>query len=832
MPIESTEVQRYLTIDLITKKRLNAPAIWLKPESSTSDPADAIKEQTQLDTDLEEWRNPADERNLGVRLVDGFIELKIKSPDDIWAKILFKAIPARFSYGSRRVSSIIFRIEDPETIDRWADLWPRGHRDKAGAWVETKFHYSALPTPRAKAIWKDSSPLPGSKFAGELVYWRPNGKPPAEDPELGLEDLENRPLAPTTMETIVRAIAFATLGYWIQSYLDGLDKWDESLTRTIGGWIARVAREGADINARGKSLEGVCWSPIDSNETAVGLLHFLTGQLGAGKDLVVAFTQAETALDRNPNTPVPGWGAIETLFGPQAKVGIRRAFRAGLDIDAIERMSDLYVYDRTSHDYLDRDELLKGLRYEHKHDAMVERHQNEVIFPPGSKKGYNPFKLYAASQLRTDVQHREFRPGEEPGAIMRRSPVHGLVKGEDQHADEYLVLNTFPGFFIRPVAVVDQGVMATALTMLDRMLGLLTQDNDAQIKWLKQFIAWIMQHPAVKAQVCPIIVGGQGIGKSLFGENLMKALLGSMAGTADAGSLRDNRFLITPFIGKLVTFIDEVKLESVGAINIIKKLVRSDHISGQVKFKDQHDHYIPSRLMIASNSPDIGLTPSDAADRAFFFIMSWTAENKRMTDREFAEWSISLKPFYAEFVQALESVIFKQHLMRYFVDFEVTRIELEDLQHSSRNDENIVRSTMSKAREAARAIVADARVYQGEDITKWFTTAILREAIRLIDGPRTKIEVADVMMEFERAGVVETVRGDLRKFKYKYGTLLQKMGQAHNLPITNNWDYEPDDYGDNDVASVEGGKTWRGLRQKGATQQRRPFDPDRMDPFS
>lgn len=237
--------------------------------------------------------------------------------------------------------------------------------------------------------------------------------------------------------------------------------------------------------------------------------------------------------------------------------------------------------------------------------------------------------------------------------------------------------------------------------------------------------------------------------------------------------------------------------------------------------------------MIASNSPDIGLTPADAADRAFFFVMAWTAENKRMTDAEFQTWALTLKPFYSDLIAALESVAFKQHLMRYFVDLEVNRAELEDLKFSSRDDENVVRSTMSKARQVARDIVADARVLQGMDITAWFTTAMLRDAIKRVDGGRTKVEASQVLMEFERAGVLVTERGDLRKFKYKYGTLLQKMGEAHNLPITNNWDYEPDDWGDNDVKSTEGGRPWRGNRQKRSSGGGRsgPHDPDAMPDY-
>ena len=87
----------------------------------------------------------------------------------------------------------------------------------------------------------------------------------------------------------VRAIAYATLSYWISAHLDGLTDWDDSLTRTIGGWLARIVGEGKDINARGKSLEGVCWAPIDSRVNAFDLIKFLTKRT----DLSAAFEWAE-----------------------------------------------------------------------------------------------------------------------------------------------------------------------------------------------------------------------------------------------------------------------------------------------------------------------------------------------------------------------------------------------------------------------------------------------------------------------------------------------------------------------------------------------------------
>jgi hypothetical protein len=370
--------------------------------------------------------------------------------------------------------------------------------------------------------------------------------------------------------------------------------------------------------------------------------------------------------------------------------------------------------------------------------------------------------------------------------------------------------------------------MTAAVTMLDRLLGLLTKDNDAQILWLKKFLAWIVQHPEIKSQVCPIIIGGQGIGKSVFGDNLMRALFDTMAGTADAVSLHDNKFFVAPFVGKLITFIDEVRFENSSVVLTVKKLIRQDRISSAMKFKDQRDHYIPSRLLLASNHIDIGLKAEDTADRTFFFILAYNAQSKGMLDRDFLTWTVTLKPFFNSVMGNLKNVIFRQHLMRYFTEIEVQREELEDLTHSSRNEEDVVRMHISENREAAREIVADARVHTGRDITAWFTIQDLREAIRRFEGtPRIKADARLVIKEYESAGVLEVMNGTWYRFKYRYVTLIKALGEAHGLPIAQRWRDEPDDYGENTVDTIEGGRQWRGGKQQNKPQWKKP-DPDYM----
>ena len=272
MPSKITQLQRYLSTEFIAKRRLNIPAVWLKPEGLTTSVEDAVADS--VSTDLGAW----DEQNLGVRLVDGHVEVRIESPDDVWVRSLFKAfrflaVDARAAYGLHHVTSIIISVDDEP--ERWGNRWPKGHVDHQGRKVRTEFRYSSGPTKTSKAIYRTSAPLPGSMLAGETVCWRPWGKPPADLPELGLEDLEARALAATNMESICRSIAYATLLYWIEVNLDGLTEWDGSLTRIVGGWLAKIVPEGMAINAAGKSLEGVCWSPVDSAGTAGQLVAFL-----------------------------------------------------------------------------------------------------------------------------------------------------------------------------------------------------------------------------------------------------------------------------------------------------------------------------------------------------------------------------------------------------------------------------------------------------------------------------------------------------------------------------------------------------------------------------
>ena len=89
-------------------------------------------------------------------------------------------------------------------------------------------------------------------------------------------------------------------------------------------------------------------------------------------------------------------------------------------------MSERYLLDISTNTYLDREWLVRGLAHEKNHDELAHRHNNEGVIV--GKKRLNPFRLYAMSNLRTDVATADMFPGEEPASIIRCSPVHGILR--------------------------------------------------------------------------------------------------------------------------------------------------------------------------------------------------------------------------------------------------------------------------------------------------------------------------------------------------------------------------------------------------------------------
>ena len=494
---------------------------------------------------------------------------------------------------------------------------------------------------------------------------------------------------------------------------------------------------------------------------------------------------------------------------------MRRAFRAGQDIEAVERFADRYVYDMGANVYFDRDALLRGTAFTLEAASLLHRHSNEPVFV-GLKK-LNPFQLYTQSALRVDVAQGDLLPGHPPAGVLRASPRLGVISADTHEPDEFLVFNTFRGFVIQPASNVSESLLREIVSMVDVMLALITRDHDGQMLWLKQWTAWTILHPEEKQQVSPMLIGGQGIGKSRLGKQFMTALFDDLAGEAE-GRLLSGDFGIGMFLNKLVVFLDEVVFKDHGAVEQIKKIIRSDRVHGSLKGQDARTYNVYARCMFASNRARVGLSESEAADRSLFWIIGHDADSKKMTTREFQIWTASLTDFYIRLDRMLKTLEVRRHLMHYLVNVIGNGLTIKDvisLEHSSAQDSSVVEAMQSTARRICQQIAVDGTVDGQTAITAWFNFQDLADACQYWGkAMNLRVNADEVRREFIRAGVLEEMGNGWLRFKYQHKTLLDKLGGAFGVGIL----HRATEEGDNPVTDPS-------YRPRYAGKARRSFKP-------
>ena len=337
--------------------------------------------------------------------------------------------------------------------------------------------------------------------------------------------------------------------------------------------------------------------------------------------------------------------------------------------------------------------------------------------------------------------------------------------------------------------------------------------NKQQAQWLKQWIAWTVQNPGQKQQVAPVFVGGQGVGKSFFGNIFLEQLFQNQWGSASPKIL-EGAFSVEPFINKMFVFIDEAKFYSESSTDEIKKLIRADRLGGAEKFMSARTYRIFARVVFASNKFDMNIGQQNIQDRALFYIKTYDKDFMGKNEIEFRNWTVTLKPFFDEFLTFIHRMEVKEHFMQIFSTIPVNRHDIENTAISSGNDSRIVESNMSYARRIAKHIVEEGRIWEDLDISAPFTlTEFNKRVADSCDSMRIRfVQPRHVFDEFVSAGLVEVWTSNTNKFwrfKYKIGTLTEMMGVAIGVTLESRFTFGEDDFGEN-KSELMGAKPWKG----------------------
>lgn len=821
-------IQRAITYQ-INEHFIQVGAIFLKQSAKNPFEEDWYTKNYR-DTNLQSWIDDPEFRllNVGFNLQLGWVDIDIDSNDREYNKCILAAlthlkVDTRFQFGRLSASvpsHVLVQLGEAEAtnFEHLKMFEPREFRLK-GERFKTELRSFALGTPKSHLDREaKQTVMPGSVYLNkqdtskpDVSVWYRYSLAVAEN----VTQIAATTPRKTEFNTLVRAIAFGTILYLIKPHwVEGSRQF---MAQKLSGWLARVVADSQGLNNHEAIADDV-FCPIDSDQIAESLLEFICKALDDNEPYmrVRTYRDAASKLARNPDAKIPGWPTISQMLGDEVTNAMRAVLTPGADVSVLTKLAERYVYDETDDIYIDRERFRSFEKFAHDGAELDRRHRGDFVRVGGKLRP--AFKLFEISSIRKRVNTRDLYPDLPPGGIFRIDRIGDMIPDDDE-SEDYIntAFNTWRGWPIQPADKVAQSTMDMCNAHFDRLLGYLTRDNQEQMQWLKAWVAWTFQFPGQKQQIAPVIVGGQGVGKSFFGNTFLRVLMQSLWGTASP-KLLEGAFAIEPFIGKMTVFIDEAKFHSESSTEEIKKLIRNVNIGGAEKFQSARNYRVFARVVFASNHFDMNLGQANVHDRALFYIKAYDNSYLNMTPHEFRKWTVTLKPFFDEFQTFLNRRDAREHYMRMFMDMELDRHKIEDTTHSSAADADIISNNMSWARRVAKYIIEDARIIEDSDISMPFTMTDLNKRVGEVAaelGMRS-VQGQRVLSEFKDAGLLATHIENGRvmlRFKYKVATLTEKFSDAISVKLEPRFEYDESDVGENDT-TLASPKGWRGLNRR------------------
>jgi hypothetical protein len=811
----------------INEKFIPVGAVYLKMSGKMPIDEEWAK-SAYKDTNLQDWIDDESRsfHNVGFNLQQGWVDFDIDAGDPEFNRCVIAAmehlgLDTRFRFGRRSAgipTHVLIQLgeEEASNFEQLSRFAPKEFRIDGD-----RYHVEIRSYPTntdSKNLYRSAKQtvMPGSIYSHKSkadeydisVWWDSENKPADR-----IQRIASTTPRRASFNDLVRAIAFATFLYVVK------DQWVEgsrqSTATKVAGWLARVVADSQAMNNH-EVLSADVYCPVDDDSIVESLIQFVCGYMGDDEPhmRIRTYYDAQGKLARNPDAKIPGWPSIEQLFGGERVMALRAVFTPGSDVSILSAMAERYIYDETDNLYIDRRRHVGNGRFAHENNELYTRHKGDVVRIGGKPK--EAFKVYESSDMRKRVDRRDMFPELGPGGIYRVDNYGNVLEDDDEDTTASSIFNTWRGWPIPPTDHVNEELMTECISKLDQLFAYLTRDNANQIKWAKENIAWIFQNPSRKQQIAWVCVGGQGVGKSFFGNVFMKAMMGRLWGSASPKVMEGN-FSVEPFVDKMFVFIDEAKFSGDASTDEVKKIIRNVDIGGSEKFQSARDYRIYSRVMFASNRFDVNVGQSGVVDRALFYTRAYDKDHLHKSELEFRSWAEGLKPWFVEYADFMERRDVKEHYMRYFMELPVSKQDVESIKYSSSSDALIVEANMSWSRRIAKAIIEEGRIHDDLALEYPFTQADLNRRVveqtkemglRAVQGGR-------VLQEWDDAGLVERYKEGPKiylRFTHKHATSVEMFEKATGLTLHPPYEFTENDVGLN-TTTTRDRAPWRGGKE-------------------
>lgn len=281
--------------------------------------------------------------------------------------------------------------------------------------------------------------------------------------------------------------------------------------------------------------------------------------------------------------PVTGATRIAEITGDQNIVGLLYTLLANTpDLQLMDKMFEQFAIIRNTMSLVDLELGSKG-SYVMNKDAFVFTMAGNYITTP---KGKVPMSaVFLNSQRRVIVDRLAVNPAREKVYT---------------DSDGLKVANTWSGWAIPPI---DREVTVDEVEWFtDYLLRVVCRSDKELYDWVLMWLADIFQNPSEKPGTALVLVGGQGAGKSVLFESILRPIIG-VAHSAKAGTVERLTSKFNSMMGGKLVILGEEVMNSNRKVDAdaLKDAITSKRRSVEMKGRDVFEMEDCARYTFTSN---------------------------------------------------------------------------------------------------------------------------------------------------------------------------------------------------------------------------------------
>lgn len=428
--------------------------------------------------------------NLGVHLFGPLVDVDIDSDNPMLTDALDYFLPHTAHVWGRKSRPRTHRLYELSGVTMFdPGAWPFLAKVQAVPDIAVEVRGGELKSARY-------SLLPGSIHpSGEHYQW--------ED----AKSARNVSVVHVTETKLMQAVRFACAATLVGKY------WQEGvrneLCKAFSGFMFRASCYAEELNTDVPFTQDDAW-------------ELLQGVMSIADDDPADKAMRKKTFDQTwekglSGAPVTGATRIADITGDKDIVGLLYTLLANTpDLQLMDKLFDQFAVIRNTMNLVDLDLGSKG-SYVMNKDAFVFTLAGNYITTP---KGRVPMSaVFLHSQRRVIVDRLAANPARE--------------KVYTDH-DGLKVANTWSGWAIPPCD--GEVIMDEVEWFTDYLKRVVCRNDVALYEWVLMWIADIFQYPNEKPGTALVLVGGQGAGKSVLFESILRPIIGS-AHSAKAGTV-------------------------------------------------------------------------------------------------------------------------------------------------------------------------------------------------------------------------------------------------------------------------------------------------------